>query len=194
LGPVVRGYFNEVSSKYQIEDFILGGQETVRNELFDQVVKALEELRVEARLTTIVSVDCESDEINAEFRKLADSRQEIRQLEHRYAVEKVRNKVVEEELKAVKAKQAASEEVLIGLFGRTHRAEERKAEIMVKAPVPQVIVAGSDTPLGPLMMPQLIRDQPAPPPRPRSGLAIELQDDAVTMEIEGMVDDGDGSA
>jgi hypothetical protein len=194
LGPVVQGYFNEVAARYQIEDFIRS-QETVRNELFDQVFKALEELWVEARLTTIVSVKFESDEINAEFRKLADLRHEVRLLEQQLSVEKVRNKVIEEQLKAERAKLAASEEVLIDLFGREHRRRERELDRIIRAPVPQMIVAGGDTPIGPLMMPQLIRrDQLlAPPEQKRWTIEMREPDGAATREIQGTIGDADDS-
>lgn len=192
LGPVVKGYFNEVASKYRIEDFVRG-QETVRSRLEVRVAHALKELGIEARLTTIGSTHFESDEINAEFRKLADLRQEIRHLEQRYDNEKVRGKVVDEELKSVRKRAVATEQALVDLFSREDRLRERQDEIRVRAQVPQVIVTGGDVPLEPLMLPQLIRDVPL---RRRGGWTIELppeRDEGAAAAIEGSVEDADDS-
>lgn len=196
LGPVVKGYFNEVSSKYRIEDFIRK-QEEVRSRLSGRVTNALGELGIEARLTTIGATQFESDEINAEFRKLADLRQEIHQLEQMRTNEKVRGELVDEELKSKKRLAVVKEEALADLFGKERRAREREMERWAKAPVPQVVVTGGEMPLDALMMPQFIRGgRDVPLPGRRGGWTIELPepDDAPTAAIEGAVEEAGDDA
>lgn len=183
IGPRVQSYFNEIATKGQIEDFIRGGQDAIANQLFDLVCKQLEELQVEARMTTIREVKFESDEINAQLRKVADLRQEVRQLEQELVNEQVKSQIELERLTVTKAKMAAEEEVLITLFGRPQRSAERILEREVQAPVPQVVVAGDGAGIPELMLPPLRQGSRRVG---RRGWTIDMgPDDGTTVEIEG---------
>jgi hypothetical protein len=195
IGPRVQSYFNEVATRGRIEDFIGGDRDAIGSQLFDLVYKQLEELKVKAEMTAIRQVKFESDEINAQLRKVADLRQEIRQLEQELTNERVRTDIELERLKVTKAKIAAEEEVLIGLFGERHRGEERLLDREVKAPVPQVVVAGDPTGIPELMLPPLRQTSSRRVPRSgRRGWTIDMDpDDVATAEIEGSGEDAGSS-
>lgn len=193
IGPVVQSYFTEVATKIPIEDFI-AGLKAVGNELSDLVYKQLEEQGAEARMTTIRGYKFESDEINAQLRKVADLRQEFKQLEQEFRNEEARNKVEDQKLVTVKAKMAAEEAVLIELFGKPHRRAERILDREIQAPVPQVVVAGDGTSIPELLLPPLRQGSQRVPPSGRRGWTIDLDpDDVATVEIEGSVEDAGSS-
>jgi hypothetical protein len=194
IGPVVQSYFNEVAAQLLIEDFVNRVQDEVRNTLFAQVDHQLKALRVEARLTTIQVVRFESDEINAQLRKVADLRQEINLLKLELGSQEFKNELEQKKLDMRKNMMAAEEEVLIGLFGRDHRRDERILEREVTAPVPQVIVSGNGSTVEELALPRLRYGSRRVPPSERRGWTIDLpeQSDVPTTEIEGSVEDPGG--
>lgn len=191
LGAVVKGYFNEISTQYHIENFIREKNE-VRLRLADRVDEALREQGVEARLTTIGEIVHGSDEINKEFRKLADLRAEVMHLEQQYLIEGAKDKIHERELRRKKADLAATEQVLIELFGREHRAKERELDIRTRFPVPDVVVSGGAIPYAPLPIPPLVH-RPVTSPDLRPGWTIEVADEiaAAPTEITETIHDDD---
>ncbi|WP_018687142.1 SPFH domain-containing protein [Actinokineospora enzanensis] len=181
LGPVVHGYFTQLSVKRTVEQFI-EGLDSVQTRLTDQVTRALDEQGVVARLTTISSFTFQSEEIDQQFRKVVAARQRRRELTEQLASQDVINQIERRKLEIVTEGIEAEERAFIKLFGRDHRADERKAAIMVKAPVPQVIVSGADSSsVAPLLLPQLIRDHRTPPPR-QGGWTIDIPTEPERIE------------
>lgn len=141
LGQKVKGYFTERACKENIDNFIHELAD-LREKVAIQVAQALDGMQIEAKETTISEMQFNSDEINQEYRKLAQLRQQHRQHEQELKNQRVINDVDREKLKVFEEKLAAQERVLISLFGTEHRKRERIGEIEIRRPAPYIILPG----------------------------------------------------
>jgi hypothetical protein len=170
LGQKVKGYFTERASKAEIDTFVHELAD-LRERLANQVAKALEELQVTARETTIGEIVFDSDELNQEYRECARLQQQYHRHEQELRNERVVSDIKREQLEVLKAQLAAKEEVLIKLFTKEHRMREREAEIAVRAIPPAIIVPGG--------MPIGYPGGPSIPGRPADRIPVPTFDPAL---------------
>jgi SPFH domain / Band 7 family len=187
LGQKVKGYFTERASKATIDNFVHELAD-VREKVAIEVARALEGMQIEAKETTIGTIQCDSDEINQEFRMLAQLRQQHRQHEQELKNQRVINDVDREKLKVFEDKLAVQEKVLIRLFGTEHRKQERIREIDTRRPAPYIIFPG-----GGGIGPSTLQPQPAPAGRisvPAFDPTSDLDLSATSMIMPAAVDEG----